>query len=200
MYRGLSPQIDHMWNAQFTLWVQQDVVDSIARINDTAAEQLKSAGQRAWIGVLPIKELISIRVTDYFPNAIPGTGMAVVGDKPSYPPGKSDTVFTGNGSTDLYELVQFSLKMVVDVRDLPLIIDGICKDKFHTLLDVSYATDREALETLTMQGKIYGSEPTVKVVMDFETIFFGDIYRRMMPDAVLGKIGKERPVDEEDET
>ncbi|MCH9057378.1 MAG: hypothetical protein IIB55_01980, partial [Planctomycetes bacterium] len=132
--------------------------------------------------------------------AASGSGPEVLGDNPSFPPGTPDTVFTRNGSTDLYELVQFSLKMVVDVRDLPLIIDGICKDKFHTLLNITYAFEREALESLKMVGKIYGSEPAVKVVMDFETIFFGDIYRRLMPEAALGKIGKERPGDEEDES
>ena len=200
VYQGLSPQLVDMWNAQLTLWVQQDVVDSIARINNEAAEQVKSAGKRAWIGVLPIKDLISIRVSDYIENAASGSGPEVLGDNPSFPPGTPDTVFTRNGSTDLYELVQFSLKMVVDVRDLPLIIDGICKDKFHTLLNITYAYEREALETLQMEGKIYGSETVVKVVMDFETIFFGDIYRPLMPDAVLGKIGKERPGDEEEES
>lgn len=200
VYQGLSPLPIYMWSAQLTLWVQQDVVESLARINDEVAEQLKSAGKRAWIGVLPIKELVSIRVSDYLQNAAPGSGPIVLGDKPSYPPGTKESVFTQNGPTDLYELVQFSLKMVVDVRDLPLIIDEICKDKFHTLLNVNYAYDREALETLKMEGKIYGSETAVKVVMDFETIFFGDIYRRLMPEATLGQIGKERPVDEEEES
>ena len=107
--------------------------------------------------------------------------------------------FTQNFSTDLYELVQFTLKMVVDPRDIPTIIDGICKDKFHTLLNISYAYDRQTLENLQMEGRIYGDEPAVIIMMDFETVFFGEIYRRIMPEANLNEIGKTRPDEESDD-
>lgn len=189
----------HMWKAQLSLWVQQDVVASIARINRTAADAWRSENQRAWVGNLPVKDLVSIRVSDYLPASGGRQGGGVLGDAAAYPPGTGGAVFTQNSSTDDYEVVQFSLKLVIDVRDLPLIIDEICKDKFHTLLNISYAYDRDSLESLSMSGKIYGAEPTVKVVMDFETIFFGDTYRRMMPDTILSQIGKERPGDETEE-
>jgi len=38
------------------------------------------------------------------------------------------------------------------------------------------------------------------VVMDFEAYYFGDVYRRLMPDAILEDIGAERPGDEEEGT
>ncbi len=192
---SVPPPID-MWKAQVSLWVQEDVVESLVRANETVAQRLKADGRPAWVGVLPVKEIISIRVSDYLPKDVRPGKRDVLGPEPVEPPSSSDGVFTQNKSEDLYDLVQFTLKMVVDPRDLPLIIDEVCKDRFHTLLNIEYAYETDALQTLDMEGRIYGSEPAVKILMDFETIFFGDRYRRLMPDAVLNEIGKERPAEE----
>ncbi|MEE9295358.1 MAG: hypothetical protein V3W34_10415 [Phycisphaerae bacterium] len=191
------PRPEDMWAGQLSLWVQQDVVESLARINDTAAQALNVD---PWVGVLPVKELISIRVSDYLlPSAdTRPRSRSVTGFDAADPPSTSESVFTKNTTTALYELVRFSLKMVVDPRDLPLIINEICKNKFHTVLNLAYAHDPEDLLSLDMSGKIYGEDPVVTVLIDFETIFFGDIYRRIMPDEVLGGIGKTRPTDDEE--
>ncbi len=198
---GLAPRAAAMWRAQVSLWVQQDVVDAIARLNNLTAERLKSEDPdaRVWVGVLPVKDLISIMVSDYLPTE-PRTGaVPVEGEEPARPPASAEAVFTKNSSTELYDVVQFTLKMVVDSRDIPLIIDEICRDRFHTLLNVQYVYEREALENLAMEGKIYGSEPAVKVVMDFETIFFGDLYSCLMPPVVRSKLGRtcERPEEDQ---
>ena len=70
-----------------------------------------------------------------------------------------------------YEDVQ---EMLANNRQARLIIDEICRNRFHTLLNIEYVYERNALENLAMEGKVYGSEPTIKVLMEFETIFFGD--------------------------
>ena len=51
-----------------------------------------------------------------------------------------------------------------------------------------------------MNNRIYGSDPTVKVVLDFETFFFGDVYRKWMPDYYLDYLGLPEREEEEDET
>ncbi len=200
MFAGMSPNVDDMWAAQLSLFIQQDVVHSIARINDQAVKDVRVEGGKAWVGVLPVKELISIRTSDYLPGEekTPANESRLLGSVVPLPAGSSASVFTKTDSTDLYEVIQFTVKMVVDLRDLEVIIDGISRDRFHTLLNVGYVYDRKYLENLDMEGKIFGSEPTAIVVLDFETIMFGDIYRRLMPDSVLSKIGKERPKDEDD--
>ena len=190
------PRPKDMWAAQVSVWIQQDVVESLARANETVAQNLEVD---PWVGVLPVKELISIRVSDYLlPGAkeSPMRTRSVGGFDDAEPLASSGNVFTKNKSTELYELIQFTLKMVVDPRDLPLIINEICKDKFHTVLNVAYTHQPEDLVTLDMTGKIYGEDPVVSVLIDFETIFFGDIYRRLMPAEVLEAIGKTRPTDE----
>ncbi len=218
------PDPADMWMAQVSLWIQQDVVDALARVNEAAAEEikasnkkaaeelkasganeaaaeeLKASSKKAWVGTLPVKEVISIRVSDYIHKSIElgRPERELSGFDPAEPPMSAEVVFTHNESGDLYDLVQFTLKLVVDPRDIPKIIDEISKNRFHTLLDIEYEFDPSVLETLDMTGKIYGGEPVVVVMMDFETIFLGDIYRRMMPDAILERLGVQRPVDEVD--
>ena len=69
----------------------------------------------------------------------------------------------------------------MDQRDILRLVDWICKDSFHTLLRVAY---KRVEPNRRMIGKIYGSEPTVNVVMDFETMMLGELFRPLMPDIV----------------
>lgn len=197
VFEGLSPRPNDMWRAQLTLWIQQDVVQALARVNDAAAAELRTRDQTPWVGVLPVKEVVSIRVSDYLPLGQPtAPSREVRDDDPVEPYGSADVVFTKTKSTDLYEVVQFAVKLVVDSRDLPRIIDEICRDRFHTLLAVQYEYERAEFENLKMEGKIYGPEPVIKVVLDFESVFFGEPYRCMMPESVRAAIARECPKKE----
>lgn len=198
IYDGITPNVEDMWDAQMSLWIQQDIVSTIARINEQAAAELKDNGGRGWVATLPVKELISIRVSDYLssdPNAQSRSTQqsSVSGDAPAFPPADMESVFTDTKSEDLFDVVQFTLKMVVDARKLPMIIDEISKNRFHALLNIQYVYERDKFENLKMEGRIYGADPTLTVVMDFESIFFGDLYRCMMPDEVLERIKKKCP-------
>ena len=116
------------------------------------------------------------------------------------PPEAADGVFTHSVSNELFEVVQFTVKMVIDARAVPAIIDEICQDNFHTLLQIVYNDASSDQRTWAMDGKIYGSHPTIKVVMDFETFFFGDPYRDWMPDWFRDDLGlPEREEMEEEE-
>jgi hypothetical protein len=69
----------------------------------------------------------------------------------------------------------------MDQRDIPRLVNRICKNRFHTLLRIAY----EAVPpNRRMRGKIYGAEPTVNVVMDFETIMLGKVFRGLIPPEV----------------
>jgi hypothetical protein len=179
-----------MWDAQVSLWIQEDVVESLARLNDETAEALRAAGKRPWVGNLPVKEVIEVSVSKYIMSHLEQAGVSLTG---------SDGVFTKTESNELYEVVHFTVILVVDARDIPAVIEAISKDKFHTLLNLRWEYNPSSLVSLRMDGKIYGPEPAVRLVMDFETVFFGDIYRRIMPDINLGEIGRSRPEDEEEE-
>jgi hypothetical protein len=79
--------------------------------------------------------------------------------------------------------------MVVDAREVPTIVSEICKDNFHTLLRIAFEDVSTNPQLWLMNDKIYGSDPTVQVVMDFETVFFGELYRSLMPDEIRDALG-----------
>lgn len=178
-----APDGWEVWHAQLGYWIQKDVIDAIVSLNSAAAEEAKQRGQDAWVGIMPVKELISIRLSEGY---IPRDGDLFVGGKPggygeALPPGTPETVFTHSGQHSNYEVIQFSLKMIMDQRDIPRFIDRMCKESFHTLLRVSYA---RVEPNRKMQGKIYGAEPTVNVLFDFETIMLGNVFRCLMPPSI----------------
>lgn len=192
---GFPPTDKVFWDAQLSLWAQQDVTDALARVNEQAAERLKAEGRSPWVGNLPVKDLISLRVSDYVrgeetqdsPNElVPAHTVAPI----RVASAAATPSFTGNVSNDEYELIHFTLEAVVDARDLPLVITEICNNKFTTLFRVQYEVEPP---NLRMEGKIYGGEPVVRASMEFETLFFSKLYLPIMPDVVLAELGKKRP-------
>lgn len=178
-----APMIDEVWRSQIGYWIQKDVVEAIASINNAAAAEARTKGQDVWVGIMPVKEVISIRLTPD-PLYVPAEGELFALGQPggydaSIPPGTAESVFTGSRSGPRYEVVQFSVKLVMDQRDIPSFVDRLTKDSFHTLVRVVYEV---VPPNRDMVGKIYGSEPTVNVVLDFESIMLGDVFRPLMPE------------------
>ena len=193
---GTAPEV--FWDAQRTLWIQQDVVAALVRVNQAAAAVLGQDGIDPWVGVLPVKDLVSIRVSNYvFEDSEGSSPAGASGDAPAVPPGSVVESFTEFYSNDLYDVLQFSVKLVVDARAIPTIVREICQDRFYTPLRVVY---RVETPNLGMSDKIYGEDPVVRLVVDFDACYFGDVYRRWMPDVILEEIGQKRPGEKEDET
>lgn len=186
-----APEPESCWRAQLSYWIQKDVVDAIKDVNQAAVDAIKAAGQTIWVGAMPVKEIISIRLSSYVPPkdelykpAQPG------GYGHALPPGTAESVFTGTAPTDAYDVIQFTVKLIMDQRDIPLLVERLCNHSPHTLLRVSY---QQVPPNKSMTGKIYGPEPAVNVVMDFETIMVGEVFRPWMPDAVCEKYGIQCP-------
>ena len=199
---GITPEVRDMWDAQVSLWIQEDAIVALARINGREAEKLEQAGETAWVGNMPIKELVSVRTSAYYGYVVEGSPAEKParpqGYDPAYPPSSGATVFTQNVSNDLFEVAQFTLKMIVDARRIPEIVEEICKDNLCTLLRLAYEDMSKDPDNWAMTDKIYGSAPTIRIVMDFETVFLGGLYRPLMPDETREELGL--PEREEDET
>jgi len=181
-----APELEDIWEAQVGFWIQKDVVDAIVVVNQEAADAAKAAKEHHWVGIMPVKDIISIRISsEYIPPegeifkvASPGGFAAAL------PPATAASVFTGSGSGPAYDVLQFTVKLVMDQRDIPLLVERVCNNSFHTLLRAAYVA---VPPNKSMTGKIYGAEPTVNVVLDFETIMLADVFRPFMPDAVCEK-------------
>ncbi len=193
-----APYPDECWEAQVGYWIQKDVVEAINDVNIQAAAKLKKAGVARWVGTLPIKELISVRVSaDYVPPF--GEGELVNGAQPggrqeALPPISAENVFTHNGRSGTFEVVQFTVKMVMDQRDISVFVNRLTAGRFHTLLRVAY---KQVLPNKRMVGKIYGADPVVNVVMDFESVMLGEIFRKWMPPEVCDRYEIACPEPEE---
>ncbi len=170
------------WRAQVEYWIQKDIVEAVVAVNEEAAEAAKSAGGEAWVGTMAVKEVISIRFSDYVPREGELYAVAPVGGfTAALPPGTGASVFTGSTCNDSNEVIQYSVKLIMDQRDITRFVDLLCDNSFHTLVRAAY----EAMPpNRDLRGKIYGSEPTVNVILDFETVMLGDVFRPLMPPEV----------------
>lgn len=180
-----APAPEDAWRAQLWYWIQRDVVEAIRSLNTQAAEETRGKNQVAWVGNMPVKEIISVRVSDYVPPKgelyaakEPGGAMAAL------PAGTAESVFTGTASCEAYDVVQFTLKLIMDERDIPLLIERLSNNTPHTLTRAAY---KYAPPSKTMSDKIHGPEPVVNVTLEFETILLGDAFRKWMPKAVCEK-------------
>jgi hypothetical protein len=171
-----APIPEACWDAQVQFWIQQDVVEALARANEKAAEQLPPENQ--WVGHLPIKHVFAINVNPRY-----------VGTET----GPTPEAFTGNTSGPEYEVLYFSLDLIVDARHLNSIIAEICNNSYTTLYQLDYQVEPP---NLRMEEYIYGPEPVIRVKMSFERILYSKPYLKLMPDIVLQDLGKERPIPE----
>lgn len=177
------PFLEDVWWGQLHYWIQKDIVETIVKINDAAGDKAAENGEIRWVGIMPVKEIISIRLMDrfvvddddYFFGALPG------GYGEALPPGTRNTVFTNSMSGPTYDAIQFSVKLVMDQRDIMTFVKEFSDGRFHTLLRVGYS----AVEpNRFMHGKVYGAEPVVNVVLDFETILVPEVFRPLMPPGI----------------
>lgn len=175
-----APPAFDVWRAQLTYWIQRDVVNAIVELNDEAGALAKKDRLPRWVGTMAVKDFVSLRVSEYVPREGELTALASPGgSSAALPPGTGESVFTASTSGDDYEVIQFSLKLVMDQRDISRLVDKISRNRFHTLVRVAYSAVPVNRE---FKGKIYGSEPVVSVVLDFETILLGELFRPMIPE------------------
>ncbi len=179
-----APYPDECWRAQLNYWIQKDVVEAIAALNNEAAEAALERDEDRWVGMMPVKEVVSVRISR---NYVPPRGDSLyAGAKPgefteALPPGTADSTFTGTGQSEHYEVLQFTLRLIMDQREISRLVEKLSTDSFHTLVRVAY---KPVPVNRDMSGKIYGDGPTVNVVLDFETVMLGEYFRRWMPTEV----------------
>lgn len=194
------PLLEDVWRAQIGYWIQSDVVNVIAAMNDQAAETARKEGHDRWVGIMPVKEVISIRLSPEYvmPDSEGDDPARAGGHTVAEPPGGPDMVFTRRASGPDFEVMQFTVKLVTDQRYIPDFVNRLSKSSFYTLLGLSYVA---VPPNRQMVGKIYGEGPVVNVVMDFEAVMLGDVFRQWIPQEVCDdyEIACPEPEEEEEE-
>ena len=176
-----APQPDEMWFAQVSLWVQQDVVAAIARVNEAAARQV--ADDDACVEQMPVKRIELLRVLGYQAprGLLPFSGGETGG-------ARSES-FTGQTCNDQFDVVRFVLVVVVDQREMLQLIDQISKQNFYQCIGAGYSM---VSPDDAQHGYLYGTEPVVRVQLEFEGYMARAVYQPLMPAKIREALGADK--------
>ena len=190
-----APSARDMWYAQVGLWIQEDVVRALAGLNAEAAARLKA--EDAHVGNMPVKHLLGIRVLGYLTKTgqlvrldalrsdTSGAGQPVIAAGPPSP-GELRPSFTGRTGDDQFDLVRFSVQLIVDQRDLLRVADAITRANFYQLVSLNY----DAGPAGGQDGPyLYGDAPVVRATYDFEGYMARKAYEELMPEEVRRDLG-----------
>src|SRR5690606_12065396 len=182
---------EEAWYAQLGLWVQQDIVDAIARANTGAANVTESL----------VKHLLRVEIPDnpYVlqarANANPGEAvdpMAVATADPNAPlPKHYEVSLTGRVSNPIYDVVQFRLIVNVDATRLPQFVQELTSGQLFYVREMSAVVVDSAQQMA--QGFIYGKQPVVTVTLDCEELFLRAWTTQYMPEPVKLTLGVTSP-------
>lgn len=176
-----APGMADIWMAHLWTWVQQDVVEALARVNERAAAKL----EEPWVGNLPVKDILSIRVSDYVVDTGEGPPPRRA-ESSVMPPQHPDSAYTHLASDPLYDVVNMRIRLAVDVRQIPAILDELCHDRYYAVLNMGYDA---VPPDLNFTGKIYGPQPVVVATIDLQTYMFYKSYVPLMPEVIREQLG-----------
>jgi hypothetical protein len=170
------PSTVAMFNGQIGLWLLQDVFSALASAN---------ADCQGGVPHSRVKHLIKIDFAD-----APFSPVAQNTD-PNAPPTPSDPLHpeiklnvspTGHVSNGLYDVIPFSLKIVVDAQEVPAVLQALSKDRFITVLRLDMLTVDSGAAVLA--GFLYGDRPVVGLNLSCEELFFRADTLPYMPDSI----------------
>lgn len=180
-----EPSEAAMWYAQMGLWIQQDIARAIARTNESARSEV--SGELS-VEHTPVKRLVRTRVLGYVAQGKLIAFPAAEGTLTAGGSAANDEVnrksFTGAVSNEDFDVVRFTVVVIVDQRDILRLLDEMCKANFYKCIHLSYTQVPSAAD-----GFFYGADPIVQVTMDFEGYFARSIYAQWMPKKVREELG-----------
>lgn len=168
-----APSEVEIWQAQMSLWIQQDIVVALSRCNEERAAELTKQGQkdRLWVAYMPVKRLIRLSIDKKLGKGggsnLTSEGMAVS--------------FTGIQNDDKMFVVPISVEIVVEEASLMHVLDSLCKVGFYTPIAVSYRTMRP---NPLQEEYIYGDRPVVQVRIDLEAYYFRKVFESWIPKSL----------------
>ncbi len=183
-----APSPAEMWYAQVGLWIQQDVVSAIGKVNGAAARQLDADQQN--VAGMPVKRIEKIDILGYLTDQGKTVAFASIGRGSSSTAGGVISVsFTDRKSDDQFDVIRFRLTAIVDLRDLPQLIDRVTRENFYQLVGASYAIVEVDKNGYDDNKYLYGPDPVCRVELEFEGYMARKVYKEMMPAQVLVDLG-----------
>ncbi len=203
-YAGVDAAVQDCWYTQLAWWIQQDLADTIIKINSKAKNVLES----------PVKRLLGVSFESTIimataPESTAREQQAKV-QMPVYV-----TSFTGGLAdawttrlcNDTIDVVHFAVGVVVETDQVMNFISELCSEKKHvwrgykgdepekqfvhnqiTVMGIqSYAADRESEAHRLYR---YGKKPVVELTCVCEYVFVRAGYDKIKPDAVKSSLNQ----------
>ena len=178
-----NPTPVDIWQAQMSLWIQQDLVTAFARVNEKRAAELTAAGREAdvWVAHMPIKHILRVGLSD----ALGGIGSGSNIDfTPKWPSG---TTVTGKLTNADMIVVPIQLALVVEEAALPGILEDFCAQGFYTPVNMMiYPIPPNPVQKDTL----YGDDPVIRVTLDVEGYYFHTVYDQWIPQPLQDMLKK----------
>jgi hypothetical protein len=175
----VSPPTPQVWYAQTALWVQTDLVDSIAALNNKVLGNLKDKAEQN-ITNAPVKHIIKVDVPEGTEQFMRITDTS----QESLAAGMTDYMSSPTGRTagSQYDVIKWKLVVKMDARYLPALIQELGNGKFiavHKVETISVDT------TLAQEdGFFYGNTPVVQATLDGEALLLRDWTNKLCPEVV----------------
>ncbi|HWE02577.1 MAG TPA: hypothetical protein VG326_09225 [Tepidisphaeraceae bacterium] len=178
-----GPKESEIWYAQSSLWVEQDLVAAIKRINETAAD----------VTVAPVKHLMRLNVaqdqTMYVNGSAGGMSAFGAGGGGAGAPAVDGFLRspTGRQSNPLYDVIHFSMTINVEASRIPQILSELQKGKLITITHVN-ASSVDGLAAAD-NGFLYGDVPVAHLYIEGEDLFLRDWTAKLMPEPIKAALG-----------
>jgi len=174
----VSPPTPQVWFAQTALWVESELVDSVAALNDKTVKKLDPKDQN--IINSPVKHVIKIDV----PQGVDQFMRIADTSQEGLAAGMTDYMSSPTGRTagSTYDVIKWKLIVKMDARYLPALIQELGNGKFIAVHNV----ETLSVDTTLAQedGFFYGNTPVVQATLNGEALLLRDWTNKLCPEVV----------------
>ena len=173
-----SPPDAQVWYAQMATWVQTDIINSIAALNERALKGKAPKDQN--IINAPVKHVMRVEV----PQGAEMYFRITDTSKEGIAAGAQDFMSspTGRTSGNVYDVIKFTLMVKMDARFVPALIEELARGKFITVHKVDTANVDTALAR--EEGFYYGESPIVQATFTGEALMLREWTLKLVPEIV----------------
>ena len=175
------PTATEIWQAQMSLWIQQDIVTAIARANEKRAAELIAANRAAddWVAYMPVKHIEKVSIGNHLGGPGAGSNLEQI---------KWATSMTGKTANNDMIVVPIQLQMIVEETSLPAILEEFCSVGFYTPIGVQFwSVKPNPLQV----NYVYGDAPVIKLVLDLEGYYFHVVFGQWIPKELQDSLKKQ---------
>ncbi len=186
--RSDTPTAVEIWQAQMSLWIQQDLAAALAHCNQERAEELKKQGHHdlLWVAHMPVKHLKFVGIADQ---------LGKTGGSTNQPAGWPS--FTGAANDEKRFVVPIQLRLIVEEAAIMNVIGHICSIGFYTPTSISLKPVKP--DPLYEEGFVYGEAPMVELTVNLEGYYFRAVFEQWIPKNLKQILKTPDCKDDEDE-